>query len=83
MQAFLAAPGVSAFERQSQARLLLAGKETWPPESPATAAASAAETVSGTQANSLNEIATELQEQLVRETVELGHTEAAEVSSTR
>jgi hypothetical protein len=81
IKAFLAAPGVSAFERQSRARLLLAGKDEWPPDSPATAAANAAETVKEAHAESLNEVATELQTQLVRDTSEFGHAEAAEVSA--
>eukprot|EP00037_Helgoeca_nana_P021744 m.219891 g.219891 ORF g.219891 m.219891 type:complete len:541 (+) comp25766_c0_seq3:961-2583(+) len=66
--AFLAVDGVSVYERQAQARLLLAGKVEWPPMSALLSVLQ--------YADALTAVGLELQEQLIRDISELGQAEA-------
>eukprot|EP00035_Acanthoeca_spectabilis_P006294 m.122841 g.122841 ORF g.122841 m.122841 type:complete len:387 (-) comp13437_c0_seq5:162-1322(-) len=70
--AFLAVGGVSVYERQSQARLVLAGKAPWPEESAMTAVLE--------MADALTPVALELQDTLVHDITELGQAEAIPIA---
>eukprot|EP00041_Stephanoeca_diplocostata_P018124 m.377591 g.377591 ORF g.377591 m.377591 type:complete len:458 (+) comp20925_c0_seq4:299-1672(+) len=92
--ALLASDGLSAFDKQSQARNILAGEMPWPPDSPATAAATTASTdhdalyaeilaqlVSDTKADGIHAACTAALQTLVMVTINAQHRQGASADS--